>query len=470
MPRAIRRLGLGAAIAAVVAGIVLFYRSAAVSSRSGNDVALYSVERYDPYGTAALRDLLADRGIENRTLERPTLLPTDNGVLIQVLPLPRWPDYGLSYRLSTRMLIDWMLEGNTVIQFSRKPTELMTELKIAPTTQPGKDDANDVQNFEASGDAPDDTPARVYVALVNTAPPARGLGAESGPEWGYQRLLLWSPMAFADQKAATWKPLARISAEKKDQVVAGRLAVGKGALIVVGAPTPILNGTIAAETNLDFLLDQIGNRPVIFDEWSHHIGHEATIISFIHDVGLMPFLLQLAVIALLYVWSTTGYPTPPAPAVARQRSSIEQIQTLGYLYNRSFSPPVTCARVSAEAKRRVAEALRCPVADLGTRVQSLKPALQRKLQSLMQRLEQLRPQIAVRCGKCGYDLYAIESDRCPECGQPVAPETRRSIALAASGEPPTGTPGPARLDSTWSDVLTLSHQLATEVERDRRGL
>ena len=44
--------------------------------------------------------------------------------------------------------------------------------------------------------------------------------------------------------------------------------------------------------------------------WSHGIGHEATIVNFLHDAGLLPVLIQLAFVASLYVWSTSGYRPP----------------------------------------------------------------------------------------------------------------------------------------------------------------
>src|SRR5690242_13272830 len=110
-----RWLSLGAASLALLLAIAWFYESAAFNSRVGDDAPLYSARRHDAYGSAALVDLLKERGIPVRTLERPSLEPEDHGILIQVLPMDG--SGSTRYRVPARQLADWISQGNTVIQF-----------------------------------------------------------------------------------------------------------------------------------------------------------------------------------------------------------------------------------------------------------------------------------------------------------------------------------------------------------------
>jgi hypothetical protein len=455
------RFALAGAIVGVALLLLFFYQSASVSSRSGEDTPLYSVRRHDPYGTAALHDLLVDRGVPVRTLERPALEADDRGVLIQVLADS--DQFRPDYQPRVQTMVDWISRGNIVVQLTRSSTDLIDFVKVKPTTQPSSDSRTLIE-FETNGGDPQDTPASIRQAKP-TQP--------GGPE-----LMLWSPMRFADQPDIAWKPLARLG-PGKDQTVAGEIAIGKGKLIVVGAPTPALNGTIGASGNLDFLLGVIGNNPVILDEWSHGIGHERTMVSFLHDVGLMPLLFQVALVAGLYVWSTSGHGKPADERVTRQRSSAEQIETLGYLYSRSLGTGVTQERVNHEVQRRLAGALRCQPGDLAARVRELKPDLRIKIQQLFAQLDALRARQAIVCRNCGYDLLFNESGRCPECGhfvpadiqqklQAAQAESRVAVNLPAKSSTPISRRSD-RHHAALANVLSASHQLTLEVTRDRRS-
>jgi hypothetical protein len=450
-----RWLALSAALFVVVIGVALSYQSAAFSSRGGNDAPVYSVRRYDSYGTAALRDLLADRGIAVRTLERARLDSDDHGTLIQVLPLGASALGPMNYHTENQQLADWISQGNTVVQLTRAPTDLMRRFKIEPSTQPIYTDAGTVEDFEQRGDPPEESSAGSELATLNS--PVGG------------RLSLWSPMNFSDKQDGGWKPIARLR-RKKDGVVAGELEIGRGKLIVVGAPTPALNGMLADEGNLDFLLGIIGKGPVIIDEWSHGIGHEATIIGFIHEAGLFPVLLQLAFLAILYSWSSMGHHRSDNLMPARQRSSIEQVETLGFLYSRSLGEDVTFNRINSEVNRRLAEAFRCAPGEVNARLATLKPNLRGMADSIAQRLAQIRPEHGPRCLGCGYDLSMNETGQCPECGATIPIELRQRIRDAGSENLPGPKRARLRLDRAMADVLSLSYQLAQEVQRERRSV
>ena len=183
-----------------------------------------------------------------------------------------------------------------------------------------------------------------------------------------------------------------------------------------------MNQSLGEYGNLDFLLAEIGNGPVIFDEWSHGIGREATIMGFLRDAGLVPVLLQIVFVLILYVWSTTGVRRGAEPPAPRQRSSIEQIQTLGYLYSRSLSSGVTLDRVRAKRIAGSAPRSRCDPVQIEKCAKSLQGNSQKTAIRLLQCLEELQSGIGPRCASCGYDLAMNQSGRCPECGTVIPAE------------------------------------------------
>ena len=458
-----------AAILGVLCLFAFFYQSAAYSSRTGTDTPLYSVHRLDPYGTAAFYELLAKNGTSVRLLERPELEPTDRGVLVQVLA-DREASASDFHIPSTR-LIDWISQGNTVIQLTRSKTDLLQSVNRSatpapPATAPSIVSTTDstLEEYEKLGGAPDDAPA-THRAVTTTLP-------------GSPRLLLWSPVVFEFPVNSSWHALARLS-DKSNGVVAAELNIGRGRLVVVGAPTPALNATIATEGNLDFLLGLIGRSPVIIDEWSHGIGHERTVISFLRDVGLLPALFQIAVVAGLYVWSTSGHAAPGEVIEIRQRSSVEQIETLGFLYSRSLDRVEKFKRVHQEVDRRFAAALRCQPPTLTANLAALTPDLQFRIQQLLIKLDTLRIAPPLGCASCGYDLSFSKSKRCPECGAPISAELQARIANAAADvqESPARSTKPSappttrrhRIDLAFAAVLNDSHQLTLEVIRERRS-
>lgn len=458
-----QRVAIVAALVFAAIVVAAFYQSANYSDRTGEDTPLYSVRRHDPYGTAALRDLLVERGIPVRTLERPGLEPSDHGVLIQVLADSRSDPDELHPR--TTQLTDWMFSGNTVVQLTRLPTDLMQAVKLEPTTRPASK-LDDLRKFELAGGAPEDAPVSNQLARTTDphAPP----------------LMLWLPMVFDDTQPHTWKPLARLSTDRHS-VAAIEIQIGKGRLVVVGSPTVALNGTIGTEGNLDFLLKLIGTQPVIIDEWSHGIGRQTTIIGFLHDVGLLPVLIQVLLVAGLFVWSTSGYGAPPPSGQSRQRSSVEQIETLGYLYSQSLGTAVALERVHQEAQRRLCDALHCQPKDLAARLNTLRPELRQKCDQMFARLDELSAEQGLPCQACGYNLSFNESGRCPECGSVLDVKTRNKIVEARERAKlyrrPANMPQSDRakqrrlnrINQALADVLSASYRLALEITRDRRS-
>jgi Domain of unknown function (DUF4350) len=357
-----KRLMLVLTLAALAVGLVAFYHQAGVSTRGGEDTPVYSIRRHDPYGVAALAELLAQRGIDTRPLEKSSPELSDRGVLVQVLE-GTTKDFAF---YDTSDLLDWVSSGNTLIQFCRATTPEMKRLKIEPATRPSKLPDEIVDKYETTGGDPEATPAEVRLA--------HSVGPGSA-----RTLLLWSPQVFAERKKDPhWTVLARL--DGGDQIAAASYRLGSGKIILVGAPTPALNELIGQRDNLDFVLDLVGNGPVLIDEYSHGIARDPTVIAFLHDAGLLPAVIQIAFIAMLYVWSTTGHPPRAARGFDRRRSSAEQVHTLGFLYSRTLNPAAAAERVKAEVKRRLSNALG---GDAPARIAALPPSTRMAYQQML---------------------------------------------------------------------------------------
>jgi hypothetical protein len=461
-----RRWFFGLAVAAIVIGGVAFYRSAAFNARSGEDNPIYSSTRFDPYGTAALQELLSRRNIPVRDLDRPSLESDDHGVLIEVLPA--LPEHHLSLakgfevpHLKTTELAEWIAAGNVVIQFTHDTTDLMKHFGIAADKLPDSEELDKLTKFEEKGESPDDAPGAVETARYSL--PGKPVQTDN-PDGSLLSLRL--PIKFAAKQNSGWKPIAWLDTDDKS-VVAGEYQVGKGKLVVVGSTTPALNHSLGDLGNLDFILSEIGDNPVIFDEWSHGIGREATVMGFLRDVGLLPVLLQLIFAIALYVWSTSGLRREADTAAPRQRSSIEQIQTLGYLYSRALNQTIVFDRVRAEVQRRLAAALRCQPREIDARVTTLQGNPKETAIRLLERMQTLESAIGPRCPRCNYDLTTNQSGRCPECGTPIPPDLLKRVQeFQPRTARPTG-PRPTKALAALAEVLTLSNQLSRELQRDR---
>lgn len=359
-------------IAAVLIAVSAFYKLAHWSSRGGEETPLYSTPRRDPYGAAALKTLLEERGIQVRILEKPRLEPEDRGVLIQVLPLVEknyslWGNASDNFVLKTDELKNWISKGNTVIQFTWQVTDLMYD--VCPECINVEDSVISdfyigIQKDQASGKFPENIRGSICEAEWISIP------ALVHPEKEISRLVLQQPMKFIkkndDEKF-------RSLAACKEEIAVWEYHVGDGKFIAVGSPTPALNYYLPTGGNLDFILSVVGSGPVIIDEWSHGIGHEDTIMGLIHRAGLTPVIFQALLILFLYAWSVRGHRRVDRDEIERRRSSLEQIETLGYLYSQALSEEETFKRVKSEVLRRMSGAMKCALSELSKKISALSP-------------------------------------------------------------------------------------------------
>lgn len=448
-------------VAAVVGmGVWAFYAMSFWASRGGQSAPLYSVRRFDPYGTAALFELLQHQGVEVHTLERSRPDTTVRGLIIQVLPVPGSDP---SPQLGTEHLKQWIMIGNTVIQFTAARTALMDACGVP---QPPVDDSDLIGEWSAiergmnRGISPQNLQGEIVHARLLTGATER-IGKTHG-----ERLALRLPTALPLKATSTWQPIA---AYHPDVAAAGIQRVGLGQLVVVASPSAALNTTLGRQSNLDFILAVIGQGPVWFDEWSHGIGTQGTVIGIMKSMGLIPVIVQVAFVIALYHWSTLGHRHHSEQCVGRRRSSVEQVVTLGYLYHQSMSTSEIKRRARQEILHRIALALRCAPADIDRQLASLHPPeMADRIRDLLARLPQpVRPDDP-HCPRCGYNLLGSRGDACPDCGAAVAGNLRRRLATESQHPAQRANrPDTSHAESHAARLLTLSHQLARELNRER---
>ncbi|MEX2673741.1 MAG: DUF4350 domain-containing protein [Phycisphaeraceae bacterium] len=364
----------GCLVAMLIVGQA-FYQLASWTSRGGQTAPLYSSYRHDPHGTAALFDLLEMRGLPVDRITRPRLSADHHGTLVQVLPSRRSDTAGpTSVVYGSSQLIDWMHDGNTVIQFTRQYSRLMEEVGVPKENASIETAAaKDLEVLQRQGADPDDLSA--MYPLVTAASEV-----DADRHWG---LLL--PQALGSEPAPRWRPLAKDG----PRIVAAEMGVGAGRLVIIGAPTPASNSGLLRGDNVELLLELLGDGPVLFDEWSLGVGQHHTMLELISRAGLTPVLLQ-AILALgIYHWSTRRQRSEPDPPITQARSSVEQIHTLGYLYRQSLSPDEVSRRVVAEVYARLAGALRCKPSAIAQRAKRLPETHAAAVQQLLTDLEQL---------------------------------------------------------------------------------
>ncbi|MGC8559168.1 MAG: hypothetical protein ACP5O1_00640 [Phycisphaerae bacterium] len=212
------------------------------------------------------------------------------------------------------------------------------------------------------------------------------------------------------------------------RMLAAERSFGKGRVVILGSPWPLLNGGIAQGNNLDFLMSIIGRRSVIFNEYGLGIGGQMTTLELFSKFGLDALGCQLLIILVAILWAARRFSRPRAPldrtVVA---SNIEQIAMLGRLYQQTMSPTDMNAGVAAEIRRRIAASLKVKPADTANALGRLNAGLRDRVTHLLSRADAL-------------------------AGAPETSSWRRNAAL----------PTPAQL-------LSQSVVLCEEIKRDRKS-
>lgn len=452
------RAGLIMALGAIALGLWSLYSLAIRASRGGSSNPLYSTRRFDPHGAAALFRLLAERLDHVGTLERPWLDASASGTLVQILgsgdARPEETE-DKTVGLPAASLLAWVAAGNTIIQLTRAHTELMDEAGVPRSDGPEPgflEQIERIDEHQATGGDPAKTPGRLVEAIWH--------GGADLPPVHLPPLTLRSPRCFADAPDERWHVLARVDG----RAVAGLLEHGAGRVIVIGAPTPALNAHLGEGGNLGALLAMVGDGPVLIDEWSHGIGHGGTVLEMLRRFGLVPLLLQIGLLVFVYRWSTRGRAVADAPAAPRARASREQIDTLAFLYAQSLTPAESVHRVHEEILRRWSAALRCPVADVWSRVRAGRSDAMRRAATVLNDLLAMGRRHPPLCRACGYNLSGAPGAACPECGARIAPSVRRQMAIAIADDAGT-RPASRSGDTDLARLLTRAHELTEALRR-----
>ncbi len=468
MPRDRTRLGLTLLLVALL-GVAFLYLTH-WAARGGETAPLFSVQRYDPYGCAALYELLRRQGRPVHLLSTPRLSRHARGVLLQIVPIPPDPDRPRpvlstpdepTRHLDVEALHQWMEAGNRVVQLAVAPTELMDEVGMphAPAdaglhaiwSSIGAQLRTGKQPSELLGlplkYAWTDAAHELLPQLAQTAAPP---------------LVLHQQWTLPGQSAEGYRPLAVLG-----QQTAGAAwqQVGAGDLIVITSPTPALNNGLPEGGNLDLLLALVEDRPIYIDEWSHGLGAGGTVLGALTELGLGPALWQIAFWLTLYAWSTVAPRRPLPPQAPRTRSSAEQVLSLAAAYAQTLTPADFLTRAREQTQRRLAQAWRCPFEQV--REQAQRHPHQRRARltlALLQELDHAHSLFGARCQACGYSLYGLPSATCPECGHENPPEQVRGRAEQRVNLT-TAMSAAQRQAQRW---LTDSHQLLKESARERQ--
>jgi hypothetical protein len=367
-----RKLPALLAAVALVIGVVLFFQLSHVSARGGSGSPIYSTRRHDPHGTAALYLLLSESGRPARVLDRSQLPSGNELILIQALTTE-------DSRFEPKALLDWVAEGNTLVQLSRHQTDLAEKagLQTQNAERLLRDEFDNLIDLEEL-----ETQESLGMTLLESGTIARIVD----PRWAsLGELELTAPTFFdVDPAGELWSPVAKVD----ERVVACSRKHGLGEIILVGTPSLVGNQSLGSEGNLDFLLSIIGSRETLLDDWSHGLGRSGTLMGLIRDFGLMPLVLQILLLVGLYAWSGQGETPPVVATDPRTRSSAEQIQTLGYLYQESSSIPSTVEMATGEIRRRLARVLQTTPHDIESAIQLNRSKYAPAANTILQRLNE----------------------------------------------------------------------------------
>jgi len=187
-------------------------------------------------------------------------------------------------------------------------------------------------------------------------------------------------------KRPVWHPLLTY----KHHALAIERRYGKGRIVLLGSPWPLLNGGIDTGKNIDFVMSVIGSKSVILNEWGLGIGGQMTTLELFSKFGLVALGIQLLVLLAAILWDARRFPHRRAlssrPVVA---SNVEQIAMLGRLYQQSMPSAEVHSRVADEVHRRLAACLRVQPDGIAPAANRLRADLQIKIKQLLADVQRL---------------------------------------------------------------------------------
>lgn len=200
---------------------------------------------------------------------------------------------------------------------------------------------------------------------------------------GVPKLLLESEILGAAPTPSSYATIYRDAAGPG--VLAGSFGEGY-AIWMIGA-TPFLNGEIDKPGNLDFMMNAIagvaGARTILWDEYYH--GYDRGLISYFATTQISTAFAQMALIAMMALFTFSRRRGPVRPLLVRPRTSaMEFVDAMSALYQKARAGSgavettrarlrrvlITAAQVPAnasDAQLAAAAAVRYPIDEPGLR-------------------------------------------------------------------------------------------------------
>ena len=121
--------------------------------------------------------------------------------------------------------------------------------------------------------------------------------------------------------------------------IVARERIGTGELFLISAPQLLRNDALSRGNHLQFLNALAGSgRPIYFDEVPHGIVSDDGSLALLKEWNLGPFLLLIALAAILYFWRASRRIGPPVDDYRETRSdAVDLVRSLAALYHKVTS-------------------------------------------------------------------------------------------------------------------------------------
>ena len=121
--------------------------------------------------------------------------------------------------------------------------------------------------------------------------------------------------------------------------IVARERVGAGELFMISAPQLLQNDALSRGNHLQFLNALAGSgRPIYFDEVPHGIVSDDGSLALLKEWNLGPFLILIALAAVLYFWRASRRIGPPVDDYRETRSdAVDLVRSLAALYHKVTS-------------------------------------------------------------------------------------------------------------------------------------
>jgi hypothetical protein len=123
------------------------------------------------------------------------------------------------------------------------------------------------------------------------------------------------------------------------EVLLSRLVIGRGEILLLTAPQLLENRRLATADHLGLLEALAGEgRPVVFDEWTHGLGQDESLLALMLEWGLGPALVVASLAFTLLLWrSRTRLGPEEEDAVEARSEAVDLVGSLAQLYDRALS-------------------------------------------------------------------------------------------------------------------------------------